>query len=58
MKPRKSKNTYAVYIGIPSLGRIAVLPSMKQARKVGTYYAERGIHFRILRCQRKEVIAP
>lgn len=58
MKPRKSRNTYAVYIGIPSLGRIAVLPSMKQARKVGNYYAERGIPFRIVPRQRKEVIVP
>lgn len=58
MKPRKTRNTYSVYIGIPSMGRIAVLPSYKEAQRVAAFYNERRIRTRIVTTRRKVVVAP
>ena len=57
MKPRKTANYYAVYIGYPiSLGRVAVLPSIKQARAVEAFYVSRGMQARIIPGKKKSVV--
>lgn len=59
MRPRKTRNIYQIFIGFPiSMGRIAVTPTMKEARRVEAYYKTRRIPVRIVPVQRKEVIAP
>ena len=56
MMPRKSKFSYQVYIGTPSLGRVAVLPRYKDAKKVAEYYKNLRIPVRIVQRERKEVV--
>lgn len=56
MKPRKTRNSYNIYIGNPSMGRIAVVPNMKEAHRVETYYKELHIPVRIVPSRRKEVV--
>ena len=59
MRPRKTRNIYQIFIGSPiSMGRIAVTPTMKEARRVESFYKMRRIPVRIVPVQRKEVIAP
>lgn len=56
MKPRKTRNSYNIYIGNPSMGRIAVVPNMKEAHRIETYYKELRIPVRIVPSRRKEVV--
>ena len=56
MMPRKSKFSYQVYIGTPSLGRVAVLPRYKDAKRVAEYYKALRIPARIVQSKRKEVV--
>lgn len=56
MKPRKTRNSYCIYVGTPSMGRVAVLPTVKEARRVEKYYRDLNIPVRFVTTRRKEVV--